>query len=132
MSVRRFFRGGEIDYVIVQPVPFAMDYSWNKLTILQLSDKEEIEIDEFYLPTSSGEREIRFRTIDRNIGLCMPSRGAFPWVVGGELRVPFKVYSWIEILMLIGAISAIVAAILSGIELLNLFSLLIPFIKVVR
>jgi len=114
----KVFPGGIIDYVFVQPSPFSFSYQWNKLTIPQLNDKEEIKIDEFYYPTSGGEREIKFRMTNKDIGLCMQLRGQMPMLVGNELKIPFRVYSKSDILTLIGAISAIIAAILSGIKLL--------------
>jgi len=113
---KKAFSGSVLEYVFVSPTPFAMKYSWTKLDIPQLNEDEEISEEIYYYPPTSGQREIRFKTTDKNVGLCM-IKGKVP-MVGNELRSSFRVYSWREILQLGGALSAIIAAIVSIIILL--------------
>jgi len=113
---KKAFPGSVLEYVFVTPTPFSMQYSWTKLEIPPLNEDGRIDEEIFYYSPTSGQKEIRFRTTDGSVGLCI-IRGKIP-MIGSELREPFRVYSWREILQLGGALSAIIGAIASIIILL--------------
>lgn len=113
---KKAFPGSVLESVFVRPTPFSMKYSWEKLDIPQLDEEGEIDEEIYYYPRSSGQRELRIRTTDKNIGL-LTIKGKMP-MIGSELREPFRVYSWTDILQLGGALSAIIGAIVGIIILL--------------
>lgn len=110
------FPASVLKHVFAPPTPFALSYTWSELDIPQLNKDEETVEEIYYYPSTSGQKELRFETTDKNIGLCI-IRGKVP-MVGNELRESFRVYSWREILKLGGALSAIIGAIVSIIILL--------------
>lgn len=115
------FQGGELEYVITKHIPIRLEYTWFKLKVPPLKKGESAEIEEFYYPISSGDHIIKIRSKGPHI--CLLSRQIkgrirpVAAIAGGELIIPFKVYSWSEIVKLIGAVSATVGMVISVLTL---------------